>query len=57
VVAEVTAGEVTLGAEMLAPQFLQNFTSFEFSLPHFGQNILLSLHLDKESNNTGARVA
>jgi hypothetical protein len=56
ILAEVTEVAVALGAEMLAPQPPQNFTSLEFSLPHFGQNILLSLPLDKESNNTGARA-
>jgi hypothetical protein len=44
--AEVTAEAVALGPEMLAPQLPQNFASLEFSLPHFGQNILFSLTLD-----------
>jgi hypothetical protein len=53
----VAAGLDVFSAAMLAPQLPQNFTPSEFSLPHFGQNILLSLSLDKESNNTGAYVA
>lgn len=51
------AGIDALAAGMLAPQLPQNFTSSEFSLPHFGQNILISLPLDKELGNTGAHVA
>ena len=45
------------GVAMLVPQLPQNFTLSEFSLPHFGQNILLFFSLDKESDNTGVHVA
>jgi len=51
------AGLDVFSTAMLAPQLPQNFTPSEFSLPHFGQNILLSLPLDKEPDNTGAHVA
>jgi hypothetical protein len=42
---EVFAAELldAFGAEMFAPHLPQNFKSSEFSLPHFGQNILHSL--------------
>jgi len=47
------AGLDVFCAAMLAPQLLQNLTSSEFSLPHFGQNILLSLPLDKGQTTLG----
>ena len=41
------AGLDGLNAAMLAPQLPQNFTPSEFPLPHIGQNITISLRLDK----------
>lgn len=43
-------------AAILAPQLPQNFTSSEFSLPHFGQNIFISLPLKIEPDNIRAHV-
>jgi hypothetical protein len=51
------AGLEVFGIEMWAPHLTQNFTSSEFSFPHFGQKYCSPFPLIKEPNNTGAHIA